>query len=105
MPPVADGHAKLRTPCTRHCGCAWHSGRRAMASESRALTRPFNGVTVPVAGTYTLDPPHTFAYFSVQHLVVGRVRGRFDALSGTIKIAESPLSSTVVVQIETASIS
>jgi len=76
-----------------------------MASESRALTRPFNGVTVPVAGTYTLDPPHTFAYFSVQHLVVGRVRGRFDALSGTIKIAESPLSSTVVVQIETASIS
>jgi polyisoprenoid-binding protein YceI len=76
-----------------------------MASESRALTRPFNEVTVPEAGTFTLDPPHTFAYFAVQHLVVGRVRGRFNAVSGTITIADDPQSSTVVVQIETASIS
>ena len=38
-----------------------------------------------------LDPPHTFASFTVQHLVVGRVRGRFNSLSGIKVIAANDI--------------
>ena len=68
------------------------------------LTRQFDGIAIPAAGVYRLDPPHTFAYFSAQHRVVGRVRGRFNALSGTFTIADDPLASSIEVRIETASI-
>jgi polyisoprenoid-binding protein YceI len=64
----------------------------------------FDGIAVPAAGTYQLDPPHTFAYFAAQHLVVGRVRGHFNTLSGAVRIAEDPLASSVDVRIETASV-
>jgi polyisoprenoid-binding protein YceI len=68
------------------------------------LTREFDGIAIPTAGMYRLDPPHTFAYFSVQHLVVGQVRGRFNTLSGALTIADDPLASSLEVQIQTASI-
>lgn len=75
-----------------------------MTSDAHAHTRRFNGLTIPVAGIYQLDPPHTFAYFGVQHLVVGRVRGRFNTLSGTVTIAEDPRASFLDVRIETVSV-
>ena|SRR5215472_10080887 len=55
-------------------------------------------------GTFDLDPAHTFVGFSAQHLVVGRVRGRFEAVQGTITVGEDPSASTIEVTIEAASI-
>jgi polyisoprenoid-binding protein YceI len=59
---------------------------------------------VPPTGTFALDRAHTFVGFSAQHLVVGRVRGRFEVVQGTINIADDPSASAVEATIETASL-
>jgi polyisoprenoid-binding protein YceI len=66
--------------------------------------RPFEGLTVPTAGTFSLDPAHSTVGFVARHLVVSKVRGSFTEVSGTIQIAENPLDSTVEVVIGAASI-
>jgi polyisoprenoid-binding protein YceI len=66
--------------------------------------RTIDGVEIPAAGTWAIDPSHTHAGFSVRHLMVSKVRGRFAAVSGTVTIAEDPLDSHVEVAIDTASI-
>lgn len=67
-------------------------------------SRIVNHVLAPPVGTFNLDPVHTFVTFSAQHLVVGRVRGRFEAVQGTIVVADDLTQSSVEVSIETASI-
>lgn len=64
-----------------------------------------NHVLVPSPGSYAIDPVHTFVGFTAQHLVLGRVRGRFERVAGTVTIAEEPTSSSIGVTVETASIS
>jgi polyisoprenoid-binding protein YceI len=61
--------------------------------------------TLPVPGTYELDPPHTFAYFNARHLVVGLVRGRFDKTTGTITVAQDPAACSLNVAIDATSLS
>jgi polyisoprenoid-binding protein YceI len=67
-------------------------------------SRVVNNVLAPPAGVYKLDPVHTFVTFSVQHLIIGRVRGRFDAVEGTITVGEDPLVTAVEVSVETRSV-
>jgi polyisoprenoid-binding protein YceI len=67
-------------------------------------SRVVNHVLVPTAGLYTIDPVHTFVGFSAQHLVVGRVRGRFERLAGTVSIGDEPTGSALDVTVETTSI-
>jgi polyisoprenoid-binding protein YceI len=62
-------------------------------------------VLVPSPGVYAIDPVHTFVGFAAQHLVVGRVRGRFERVVGTVTIAEEPTASSLEVTVATASIS
>jgi len=69
-----------------------------------AKVRPFEGLTIPAAGTFTIDPAHTTVGFSVRHLVVSKVRGRFTEVGGTINVSANPLESTVEVVIGAASI-
>jgi polyisoprenoid-binding protein YceI len=45
-----------------------------VSPDGAPLTLVFDGLTVPVAGEYEIDPVHTFIEFGVRHLVVGRVR-------------------------------
>jgi polyisoprenoid-binding protein YceI len=66
--------------------------------------RPFEGLTIPAAGTFAIDPAHTTVGFIVRHLIVSKVRGRFTDVSGTINVAANPLESTVEVVIGAASI-
>lgn len=74
-------------------------------TNSTDVSRIFSGNSIPVAGEYMLDPAHSFAEFIVQHLIVGQVWGRFDSISGIIRIAEDPFLSSCEVSIDTASIS
>ena len=62
--------------------------------------------TVPgyIAGTWTLDPTHTEVSFTVRHLMVSKVRGRFTRFEGEIVTAEDLLQSSVNVSIELDSI-
>ena len=75
-----------------------------MATETLAMTREIDGRTVPAAGTWTIDPAHTQAEFVARHLMVTKVRGGFERLSGVIEVAEDVADSSVVVAIETASV-
>lgn len=55
--------------------------------------------------TWQIDPAHTEIEFSVRHLMISTVRGRFGNVTGTITIDEADLaSSSVEAEIETASI-
>src|SRR5262245_11323022 len=69
-----------------------------------STARTIDGVELPAAGTYALDPSHTTAGFTARHLMVSKVRGRFASVAGTITIAETPTDSEVAVTIDAASV-
>ena len=55
-------------------------------------------------GVWEIDPVHSTVEFLVKHLVVSKVRGRFNEFSGSVTIAENLLDSQVNATIATASI-
>ena len=55
-------------------------------------------------GVWNIDASHSSVAFVARHLVVSKVRGRFDAFSGAITVAADPLQSTVEATIDVASI-
>jgi polyisoprenoid-binding protein YceI len=55
-------------------------------------------------GTWDFDPAHTYVGFVVRHLVVTKVRGRFENVEGHIVTAENPLDSAVEVSIDLNSV-
>ena len=57
-----------------------------------------------VAGTWTIDPVHSEVGFSVRHMMVSKVRGKFTTFEGTIVTGENPLDSSVTATIDLASI-
>jgi polyisoprenoid-binding protein YceI len=63
-------------------------------------------VEVPgyVAGTWTIDPLHSNVGFTVRHLMVSKVRGRFGTFDGTVVTGDDPLDSSVNATIDLASI-
>lgn len=57
-----------------------------------------------VVGTWDIDPMHTEVGFSVRHLMVSKVRGRFTRFEGSFVTAADPLDSSATASIEMASI-
>lgn len=57
-----------------------------------------------VAGTWDIDPVHTEIGFSVRHMMVSKVRGRFKTFSGQFVTGEDPLQSSVTAEIDLNSI-
>jgi len=57
-----------------------------------------------VAGTWAIDPIHSEVSFVVRHLMVSKVRGRFDKFDATIVTAEDPLQSSVTATVDLSSI-
>lgn len=55
------------------------------------------------AGTWIIDPVHSAVNFSVRHLMVSKVRGKFENFSGTITIDENG-NSAVTAEIDVNSI-
>lgn len=62
------------------------------------------GIPGYVAGTWEIDPVHSDVSFSVRHMMVSKVRGRFHGVRGTIVTGENPLDSSVTAEIDVASI-
>jgi polyisoprenoid-binding protein YceI len=57
------------------------------------------------AMTYTIDPAHTSVGFTIKHLGVSKVHGRFNAVSGTVDyVAGKPASWKTAVEIDPASV-
>jgi polyisoprenoid-binding protein YceI len=73
-------------------------------TEVTVPTRTVDGVEVPAAGTYALDPSHSSVGFSVRHLMVSKTKGRFGEVSATITIADDPLASSVEVEIDPSTV-
>ena len=57
-----------------------------------------------VAGTWAIDPVHSEVSFVVRHMMVSKVRGRFDTFEGTIVTAGDPLASSVTASVDLSSI-
>ena len=57
------------------------------------------------AATWTIDPVHSEVGFSVRHMMVSKVRGRFTSFSGEIVTAQDPTQSSVTAEIDLSSIS
>jgi len=76
-----------------------------MTSNTSPVTRTWNGLTIPTAGTYLLDPAHKRVGFVARHMMVSKVRGEFADVTATITVDEDPLKSAVTATIQAASIS
>ena len=56
--------------------------------------------------SWTIDTAHSEVNFTVRHMMISNVRGRFEKFTGTVDFDENnPANTTVDVQIEAASIS
>ena len=62
--------------------------------------------TTPVipTGTWTVDPAHSSVEFSVKHMGIANVRGKFSDLEGTLEMQEELAASRVRGSVKVASI-
>ena len=77
----------------------------AVAEPLSPVQKSVKAEALPAPGTYKIDSAHTFAYFSAWHHLVGRVRGRFDKVAGTITVSPDPAACSVDVTIDVSTIS
>ena len=57
-----------------------------------------------LAGTWAVDPVHSEVSFVVRHMMVSKVRGRFDKFEGSFVTAENIEESTVTASVDLSSI-
>jgi len=57
------------------------------------------------AGTWNVDVAHSAVSFSARHLMVSKVRGRFNSFSGNVVVADDKLQSTVTASVDMGSVS
>ena len=69
-----------------------------------AATRVVNGNELPAPGVWTVDPHHAEVGFVGRHFMMTKVRGRFTAVNGEVRIADRPEDSSVAATIEMASV-
>ena len=65
-----------------------------------------SSATAPTTTVWQIDPSHSLVEFSVRHMMVSTVKGRFAGIRGTITdVADDPTQSSVEVEIDASSIS
>src|SRR4051794_39207421 len=69
-----------------------------------SATRQINGVELPSAGIWNIDPGHSEVGFVGRHFGLTKIRGRFTDVTGTVNIGNDIVLSEVVVTIEMASV-
>ena len=72
--------------------------------EHPGVTTVLDGIEVPAAGTWQIDPAHSGVSFVARYMMLTKVRGRFNSFQGTIHVAERPEDSWAEVTIDAASI-
>ncbi|HVV12281.1 YceI family protein [Amycolatopsis sp.] len=68
------------------------------------MSAPTTEIPGYTAGTWVIDGTHSDVTFTVRHLGVSKVRGRFDQVETTIVTAENVTESTVTATIKTTSV-
>lgn len=67
-------------------------------------TRNVDGVALPAAGRWTIDPGHAEVAFIGRHFMITKVRGRFTDVRGSLTVADDFADSSVEVVIGMASV-
>lgn len=67
-------------------------------------TRTIEGVELPAAGTWVIDPAHSSVEVVARHMMISKVRGRFATFGGRFEVGERPEDSSLEVVIDAASI-
>jgi len=67
-------------------------------------TATTNSIPGYLAGTWDIDPVHSDVSFTVRHMMVSKVRGRFATFSGEIVTGEDVADSSVTASIDAASV-
>ncbi|GHD15204.1 YceI family protein [Nocardiopsis kunsanensis] len=55
-------------------------------------------------GTWNIDATHSIVGFSVRHMMVSKVRGRFEKFDATLTVPEDPTRSSIEATIDSGSI-
>ena len=69
-----------------------------------SATQIVDGVELPAAGTWSIDPGHAEVGFVGRHFGLTRIRGRFTSVEGTVEVAADPAESAIDVVIDMASV-
>ena len=56
-------------------------------------TRVLEGIELPAAGTWAVDPGHAEVGFIGRHFGLTKVRGRFTGVDGTVTLSDRPADS------------
>jgi polyisoprenoid-binding protein YceI len=57
-----------------------------------------------IAGTWDIDPVHSHIGFMARHMMLSKVRGRFDRFEGQIVTGEDPFNSSAAVTVDMNSV-
>src|SRR5438067_2279376 len=76
-----------------------------MSNQPVSVLRTRNDQVIPAAGIYEIDGAHTSVEFVGRHLMITKVRGRFNDVRGQITIGDEPEKSHVEVEIGVTSLS
>ncbi|ASO20124.1 polyisoprenoid-binding protein YceI [Actinoalloteichus hoggarensis] len=68
------------------------------------MSNPASSIPGYIVGTWTIDQAHSEIGFSVRHMMISKVRGRFTEFSGKFVTAADPADSTVTAEIALSSI-
>jgi polyisoprenoid-binding protein YceI len=68
------------------------------------MTTPTVDIPGYVTGRWQIDPVHSEVSFTVRHLMISKVRGRFRTFEGEIVTASDPAASSVTATIDLASV-
>lgn len=65
---------------------------------------PSTGTPTLTTGTWAIEPAHSEVGFTVRHLGLSKVRGRFNSFSGSVDVADSLDASAVTAAIDLSSV-
>ena len=70
-----------------------------------SAVRTLDGVELPVAGTWDIDPGHAEVAFTGRHFMITKVRGTFPDVRGSVVVGADPADSRLDVVIGMGSVS
>jgi polyisoprenoid-binding protein YceI len=87
-------------------GSLWRGGGAAPTLALNVNSAQWNHehVAFPAPGNYDVDLARSYLGFSVRNHLVARVRGQFRSFRGTLTVGPDPASSSLVFEIDSASI-
>src|SRR4051812_14286157 len=75
-----------------------------MEDQNMSDTQTTSAIPGYTAGTWSIDQAHTDVSFTVRHMMVSKVRGRFTQFEGSIVTSDELTQSTVNVTVDLSSI-